>query len=344
VSLGPATVAPRFPVKDGLAIVLFPVSGSEKGFILVESLWVPCSRPAPAGLILLPKQVRMRSVPSGTGTGIVRASHSTNSFGDPMRLLCPAAALSGDARCVPPSRRSRARRLCRYGVLVAGCFLFAGAAAWALDRAAWESQRVPPSSAPVVEAIDVTLPGYPTIRNQRFPEGTAAPDFELPDVRDGHLLRLSGLQGRPVVLVFGSFGCDRFCGQAGELAQLHSRYKDRAQFLFVYVVEAPHEHPVLPPPWGGTFADDPEKAQKERIRIGFDLYGLTMPCLDDRENEAVEVYGAWPRRLVVVDACSRIAYDAGPGMTTPKWDLDAVAQVLDRLPARRAEDKPLSPL
>jgi hypothetical protein len=249
----------------------------------------------------------------------------------------PNPAPSAAAPSPPRKGRSRARGVCQGGGLLAGCLLVAAAGAWGLDRAAWEYRPMPSSPQMPGEAnasmTEMVVPGYPTIRCRPIPKGTAAPDFELPDVRDGRVVRLSGLRGRPVVLVFGSFGCNLLCDQAAELARLHSRCKDRAQFLFVYVVEAPHDNPDLPPPWGGGVAADPEEAQKERIRKGFAHYGLTMPCLEDSKKEAVEAYGAWPRRLVLVDASGRIACDAGPGlMGNAGWDLDAFGKMLDQLP------------
>ncbi len=44
-------------------------------------------------------------------------------------------------------------------------------------------------------------------REQRAPQvGDEAPDFELPLLHgDGRAVRLSGLRGRPVALIFGSY-------------------------------------------------------------------------------------------------------------------------------------------
>ncbi len=242
------------------------------------------------------------------------------------------------------ARKSRARRLCRDGGLLAGSLLLAAAGAWALDRAAWEHARSwtcsLPEGAPRMAPVLVSPPDHPPIRTALLSAGTTAPDFELPDVRDGYPVRLSGLRGHAVVLVFGSFGCNLLCEATGELARLHSRYGDRAQFLFVYIAEAPHENPNLPPPWGGARATDPAGAQRERIGKGLAHYGLTMPCLDDRDGKAREAYGAWPRRVVVVDAGGRIAHDAGLGVLGSSWDLDAVGKVLGELSAREKAGKP----
>ncbi len=42
--------------------------------------------------------------------------------------------------------------------------------------------------------------------------------------------------------------------------------------------------------------------------------GLTMPLfLDGMENDASRAFAAWPERLVLVDAESRIAYPGKPG-------------------------------
>ena len=190
------------------------------------------------------------------------------------------------------------------------------------------------------------MAGSQMLGRASVPIGAAAPDFTLPDVRDDRPVRLSDFRGRPVVLIFGSFGCNLLCDQAVDLERLHARFKDRVPFLFVYVTEAPHVNEALPPPYGGAAAADPAKAQRERIRKGLAHYGLTMPCLEDQGKEAVTAYGAYPRRLVVVDAQGRVTYDAavGPGgarQAADSWDLAAIGDYLERLRSQQpAGDAP----
>src|SRR5262249_42050071 len=70
----------------------------------------------------------------------------------------------------------------------------------------------------------------------------SAPDFTL-KTNDGKSgITLSKMLGpKPLVLVFGSFTCGPFRSQAGNVEKLYRRYKDRANFVMVYVRDA---HPT----------------------------------------------------------------------------------------------------
>jgi hypothetical protein len=161
--------------------------------------------------------------------------------------------------------------------------------------------------------------------------GTPATDFALPEVHDGHTMRLSDYRGRVVVLLFGSFGCDLLCGQLAGLERLHARYQDRIQFLFLYGAEGPHPNPALPPPRQDSETLDPAQAHRERIFAGLSHYGVTMPCLDDGAAKVMASYRAWPRRLVVVGRDGCIAYEAVQSLTAGDWDLAAIDQRLAEL-------------
>jgi hypothetical protein len=238
--------------------------------------------------------------------------------------------------CRDPSARGRSRTRVRPpgrgAALLAGCLLVAAAAAvgldQVLDRAA---RRAPPEPFDVEAAVERFKNGPGRILwDPPLAVGSPAPDFLLLEVHDGQAVRLSGLRGRPVLLVFGSFGCDLLCADLGELARLHARYRDDAQFLFVYIQEAPHANPALPPPAGFTQGTELAQAQRERIRLGLAQYGLTMPCLDGRNSAVVSAYDAYPRRLVVVDPEGRIAHDTRRSIGR-RWDLQAVEDCLTRL-------------
>ncbi len=72
---------------------------------------------------------------------------------------------------------------------------------------------------------------------------------------------------------------------------------------------------------------NPLQAHREHIRRGLELYGVTMPCLDDADQTVVKAYGAFPRRLVVVDRSGRIAHDAGLGIFGD-WDMQKFKEAL----------------
>jgi hypothetical protein len=148
--------------------------------------------------------------------------------------------------------------------------------------------------------------------------GMPAPDFTLPSASDGHPIHLADMLGRrPAVLIFGSFGCNLFCNRLDDLRQLHEKYKDRAEFLFVYVQEAPHPFPerlrnVTADP--NAPMDAPEN-RLARVRAGLEHFGLAFPCvLDTEDGQALKAYGAYPQRIVLIDKTGRIAQDVGHGL------------------------------
>ncbi len=157
----------------------------------------------------------------------------------------------------------------------------------------------------------------------KFPAGTPAPDFALRSYPDNAVVRLSSLRGqKPVVLVFGSFTCNLFCGHTGRLVELHKTYKDRAQFYFIYIAEAAHHLP-FPSPEGGRLG---------RIAKGLEVFHIPFPCLVATQDSEVEKdYDPWPARLMLVDREGYIAFDAGRGVRQP-WDLEAFEARLRALP------------
>lgn len=149
--------------------------------------------------------------------------------------------------------------------------------------------------------------------------GEAAPDFTLRSVDRATEYTLSTLVGdRPVVLVFGNITCGPFRGAAGNVQKVYERYKDRANFLMVYVREA---HPA--DGWHMTFNDlfdvklPQPKSYDERVgvaqtcqrKIGFDMPFL-VDTIDDRVGGT---YSGMPSRLYVIDRAGKVAYKSGRG-------------------------------
>jgi hypothetical protein len=162
--------------------------------------------------------------------------------------------------------------------------------------------------------------------------GSPAPDFKLPDARQGGVIQLRDFRDRkPLVLVFASFSCNQFCDQAGPLQRLYERYQDRAAFLLVYVAEAGHRIR-----WLEQALQEKVPAalgRRERARLGADCLGLTLPCaLDDDQGSACFAYDAWPRRLVLVDKNGKVALDCGRGLGGTPWDFARVEAWLEHQP------------
>jgi hypothetical protein len=159
----------------------------------------------------------------------------------------------------------------------------------------------------------------------QFSSGTRAWDFTLNSVDGERRVHLGDLHGKtPVVLLFGSFGCDAFCKNLPRLTELHQKYHDRAAFFFVYGKEAPHKGVLPPLPGEDVFA---------RIQRGLKHFKLSMPCLiaDDAVNMA---YQNFPARVLIVDRNGQIALDLGRPMS-PHWKLDQLEEWLKQAPVLR---------
>src|SRR6516165_4589653 len=127
-------------------------------------------------------------------------------------------------------------RTVRKLVLLAGSFGVAIPAALLLDRVHLLSDARPeegesiPYVPPPMDPIPAGAPYHLTpdqvsrFYTHQFPGGTAARDFTLSSVDGHHHVHLSELHGKtPVVLLFGSYGCDAFCENLPRLTELHQK-------------------------------------------------------------------------------------------------------------------------
>jgi hypothetical protein len=147
----------------------------------------------------------------------------------------------------------------------------------------------------------------------------SAPDFTL-KTNDGKAeITLSKLVGpKPLVLVFGSFTCGPFRSQAGNMEKLYRRYKDRANFVMVYVRDA---HPS--DGWRmesndrfGVTTEQP-KTYGERVQVAQKcarLLDLGFPMLVDTIDDSVGArYSGMPGRLYLIDREGKVAFKSGRG-------------------------------
>jgi type I thyroxine 5'-deiodinase len=99
---------------------------------------------------------------------------------------------------------------------------------------------------------------------------------------------------------------------------MFDQYRDRANFLTIYVKEA---HPE--DEWQMT-SNEKEgvcymqpKTLAQRVAIANDFvkrFGYKIPlAVDPMENPANEIYAGWPERFYIVEADGSIAYKGKPG-------------------------------
>jgi thiol-disulfide isomerase/thioredoxin len=149
--------------------------------------------------------------------------------------------------------------------------------------------------------------------------GEKAPDFTLKTQDGKGEVTLSKLVGKkPVGLVFGNFTCGPFRSQAGNVEKLYQMYKDRAEFVMVYVREA---HPS-----DGWHMESNDRVgvklaqpltYKERVGVAQTCsarLGLGFPMLVDEMDDTVGAkYSGMPSRLYLIDAEGKVAYKSGRG-------------------------------
>jgi hypothetical protein len=115
--------------------------------------------------------------------------------------------------------------------------------------------------------------------------------------------------------------------------KLYQNYKDRAEFLLVYIREA-HPDSVLYTQRDGTqtllkiIQTETLAERTETARMCVETLRLSCPTVIDRDDNAVNMaYAAWPDRFAVVGVDGRIAYLGEQG---PKgFKLEEVEQWLE---------------
>lgn len=149
--------------------------------------------------------------------------------------------------------------------------------------------------------------------------GVEAPRFTLVNGSDGQKIALADQLGkRPLVLVFGNFSCGPFRSWSQTLAELATKYQERANFLGVYVREA---HPTdgwrmesndkvgvqYPQPTDFPGRLQVAKRCETTLKLRFPL------LVDGLNDEVGQAYSGMPARLYVLDPAGVITYKSARG-------------------------------
>jgi tetratricopeptide (TPR) repeat protein len=151
--------------------------------------------------------------------------------------------------------------------------------------------------------------------------GHAAPDVAL-HRPDGGVFRLSSLQGRPLVLVLGSYTCPQLRHGAPEVSRLYERYRDRARFLLAYIREAHPEGEAwqstinrregisLPEARSASERAEHAAVCRRELKIPFEA------ALDGLDGKAEAAFSAFPSRVFVIDARGAVTFSSALDVET----------------------------
>ena len=120
-----------------------------------------------------------------------------------------------------------------------------------------------------------------------------------------------------------------------DLHRIYDKYKDRAEFLTVYISEAhPNDEWQMDSNRKEQFVYDQPKnfeARRELAKVLVDRLQYRIPvAIDSIDNRAESLFGAWPERIYVLEPGGRIAFkgEMGPFGFHPDEGEEALAAVL----------------
>ena len=139
--------------------------------------------------------------------------------------------------------------------------------------------------------------------------GEKAPGFRLKDINTGELVSLSSLhREKPVVLLFGSVGCDVLDSGFPELRKLSEQYRDRLDFVMIYIREA-HSLDWINSTKGKIH--DPKTDSEREKAAQLCRRELEIPfriLVDTVDDKVATRWGGWPIRLFVIDTDGTVRY------------------------------------
>ncbi len=167
------------------------------------------------------------------------------------------------------------------------------------------------------KSIETVSEAYQIIKTRFFNApvlGSQAPAFELKDGKTGKSVTLKSLHAeKPVVLFFGSLGCDVFRGSVKEIIRMSTEHSDKFNFVMVYIREA-HSLSGFGPEIGKI--EDPltDAARSEAAKACAVETSIPFQILiDSVEDRTATRWSAWPVRLFVVGQDGKLLYSGMPG-------------------------------
>lgn len=166
-----------------------------------------------------------------------------------------------------------------------------------------------------IESQDV---GYKIIRDRFFnaPKlGDVAPEFELTEQTTREVISLERLRAeKPVVLLFGSLGCDVFRDGIEPVLKAYKKFSDRYEFVMIYTREA-HSLETEGSEGEAMFVD-PETISGRSLAATACRAALKIPfriLIDSMDDRVATRWAGWPVRIFVVERDGTVVYSGRPG-------------------------------
>ncbi len=144
--------------------------------------------------------------------------------------------------------------------------------------------------------------------------GELAPEFSLKTASGDREVSLAELrQNKPLVLIMASWGCDVFRETVPGILWLHSKYKDQANFVMVYIREA---HSLSGVDAALARVNDPTTTRQRMVTAEVCKQQLKLPfplLVDSIDDPVMTRWAAWPVRIYVVGTDGKLVYSGGQG-------------------------------
>jgi tetratricopeptide (TPR) repeat protein len=177
------------------------------------------------------------------------------------------------------------------------------------------------------DAAKATAQMLPAPTEGGLKPGAQAPVFTLAKSEGGGALRIPQ-EGKPTVLVFGSYTCPNFRKAAPVLNALAQKLQNQVTFLQVYIREAhaegqwqstinERENVELAMPTSMDQKNDYAVMCNRKLHLRFPA------VVDGLDNAAEKAYSAWPSYVYVIGADGRVRY------SSPLLEVDFDPKVLE---------------
>ena len=162
--------------------------------------------------------------------------------------------------------------------------------------------------------------GYELIKTRFFnaPKyGDPAPEFELVDQKTGEKVSLSSLRAeKPVVLLFGSWGCDVLRDGFDSVLQSYETNRDRYHFVMIYIREAHSKDSTDPLDVERARVVDADSLSERSLAAASCRIAVKIPfpiLLDTMDDKVATRWAGWPTRIFVVERDGTVVYSGKPG-------------------------------